>query len=37
MSDRFQAVPIADRLYWVGAIDWALRNFHGYLTSRGTS
>jgi flavorubredoxin len=37
MSEGFRAIPIADRVYWVGAIDWGLRNFHGYLTSRGTT
>ncbi len=24
-------------IYWVGAIDWSLRNFHGYTTSRGST
>jgi flavorubredoxin len=24
-------------IYWVGAIDWDIRNFHGYLTQRGTT
>ncbi|MCF8298866.1 MAG: FprA family A-type flavoprotein [Saprospiraceae bacterium] len=24
-------------IYWVGAIDWNVRNFHGYLTQRGTT
>ncbi len=24
-------------IYWVGAIDWDLRNFHGYLTQRGST
>jgi len=24
-------------IYWVGAIDWNLRNFHGYLTQRGST
>ena len=37
MSQPFQAVEIADKVYWVGAIDWDIRNFHGYLTSRGTT
>jgi flavorubredoxin len=37
MSQPFQATQITDRVYWVGAIDWELRNFHGYLTSRGTT
>jgi flavorubredoxin len=37
MSDTFRAVKITDHVYWVGAIDWTLRDFHGYLTSRGTT
>ncbi|MTV49753.1 MBL fold metallo-hydrolase [Heliobacillus mobilis] len=28
---------IKDDIYWVGAIDWDLRDFHGYLTQRGSS
>jgi len=31
------AIPVAPNLYWVGAIDWAVRNFHGYTTQRGTT
>jgi len=31
------AVKIRDGIYWVGGIDWNLRNFHGYLTPRGSS
>jgi flavorubredoxin len=26
-----------DGIYWVGAIDWGIRNFHGYVTNRGTT
>ncbi len=37
MSTAFQAVKITDRVYWVGAIDWGIRSFHGYRTSRGTT
>lgn len=37
MSHSFKAVPISDTVYWVGAIDWGVRNFHGYLTSQGTT
>jgi len=37
MSHSFEAVKISDSVYWVGAIDWGVRNFHGYLTSRGTT
>ena len=24
-------------MYWVGAIDWSVRNFHGYHTDEGSS
>jgi len=37
MEGAFKAVKITDRVYWVGAIDWAIRDFHGYATSRGTT
>ncbi len=33
----FNAVKISDRVFWVGAIDWAVRDFHGYSTNRGTT
>ena len=32
-----QAVEISPDVYWVGAIDWNERNFHGYTTERGTT
>ncbi len=32
-----KAVEIKKDIYWVGAIDWKLRNFHGYLTQRGST
>ncbi len=32
-----EAVKIAEDIYWVGAIDWNSRNFHGFETPRGTS
>lgn len=35
--NNFKAVEIAKNIYWVGAVDWSLRNFHGYETSRGTT
>lgn len=31
------AQKIKKGVYWVGAIDWSVRNFHGYLTQRGTT
>jgi len=33
----FKAVKVSERVYWVGAIDWAVRDFHGYSTDRGTT
>jgi len=30
-------VELASGIYWVGAIDWNIRNFHGYTTPHGTS
>lgn len=32
-----QAIEIKPNIYWVGAIDWSMRSFHGYSTSRGSS
>ena len=32
-----QAVQISQNVYWVGAIDWNIRDFHGYSTKRGTT
>ena len=28
---------LAKGIYWVGAIDWSLRYFHGYTTQKGSS
>ncbi|MFW5859901.1 MAG: rubredoxin [Planctomycetota bacterium] len=33
----FAAEQISDQVYWVGAVDWGLREFHGYQTGRGTT
>ncbi|MDW7972849.1 MAG: FprA family A-type flavoprotein [Thermodesulfovibrio sp.] len=30
-------VELKSGIYWVGAVDWAVRDFHGYETPRGTS
>ncbi|KPL19140.1 MAG: MBL fold metallo-hydrolase [candidate division Zixibacteria bacterium SM23_81] len=37
MKTYFQATQVNDRVYWVGAIDWSIRNFHGYATDRGST
>ena len=33
----FDAVPVSPNVWWVGARDWSVRNFHGYETNRGSS
>ncbi len=37
MLNHFKALKITDKVYWVGAIDWMIRDFHGYSTNRGTT
>lgn len=32
-----KSVEVKNGIYWVGAVDWAVRDFHGYETPRGTS
>lgn len=36
-NNSFKAIKISDKVYWVGAIDNEIRNFHGYHTARGTT
>ena len=36
-TKSFEAVQITDHVYWVGAVDWAVRDFHGYHTGRGST
>ena len=35
--NMMKAIEIAENIYWVGAIDWNLRDFHGYSTHAGSS
>ncbi len=37
MKSYYNAEKISDNVWWVGAVDWSVRNFHGYLTGRGTT
>ncbi|MBM4399537.1 MAG: FprA family A-type flavoprotein, partial [Candidatus Cloacimonetes bacterium] len=30
-------IQLRDNIWWVGGIDWDLRNFHGYLTQKGST
>jgi flavorubredoxin len=32
-----KTLEIKPDIYWVGAIDWAVRDFHGYVTPYGTT
>ncbi len=32
-----KAVEIAKDIYWVGVIDWNIRDFHGYSTYEGST
>jgi flavorubredoxin len=37
MQDVYKAIKVSDHVYWVGAIDWNIRDFHGYTTKRGST
>ncbi len=37
MSAKFYSVEIAKDVFWVGAIDWSIGDFHGYRTDRGST
>ena len=37
MKDVYSAIKISDHVYWVGAIDWTIRDFHGYTTPHGST
>ena len=30
-------VTLANNIYWVGVVDWNIRDFHGYTTKRGST
>ncbi|HHO75481.1 MAG TPA: FprA family A-type flavoprotein [Deltaproteobacteria bacterium] len=37
MPGIYKAVKISEHVYWVGAVDWTIRDFHGYTTKQGSS
>lgn len=37
MSDIYSAIKVSEHVYWVGAIDWNIRDFHGYTTPHGST
>jgi anaerobic nitric oxide reductase flavorubredoxin len=32
-----EKVSLAKDIFWVGSVDWNIRDFHGYITDRGTT
>ena len=30
-------VSLTNDIFWVGAVDWNIRDFHGYITNRGST
>src|SRR5271169_2213848 len=37
MGNTYSAIKVSDHVYWVGAIDWRIRDFHGYTTPHGST
>ncbi|MBD3167073.1 FprA family A-type flavoprotein, partial [bacterium] len=37
MYKGHKALQISEHVWWVGALDWELTDFHGYSTPRGTT
>jgi flavorubredoxin len=37
MDRTYSAIKVSDHVYWVGAIDWRIRDFHGYRTPHGST
>jgi flavorubredoxin len=37
MKNIYSAIKVTEHVYWVGAIDWTIRDFHGYTTPHGST
>ena len=37
MLNNCKAIQVSKNIFWVGTVDWSMRNFHGYETSRGST
>ena len=37
MDNKYSPVELAKGVYWVGVVDWNIRDFHGYVTPKGTT
>lgn len=36
-TQYLKAVKVSEKVYWVGAVDWNVNDFHGYRTERGST
>lgn len=36
-ANELVKVTLKDGVYWVGVVDWNIRDFHGYVTNRGST
>lgn len=37
MGDKTSCFELAEGINWVGVVDWNIRDFHGYVTRRGST
>jgi flavorubredoxin len=37
VPDVYKPIQISEKVHWVGAVDWTIRDFHGYTTKRGST
>jgi len=37
VKNEYNPVKLAKGVYWVGVVDWNIRDFHGYVTPKGTT
>ncbi len=37
MGEKTSGIDLAQGISWVGVVDWNIRDFHGYITRRGSS
>ncbi|MCD4690384.1 flavodoxin domain-containing protein [bacterium] len=37
MTKHLEAIKVSEHVYWVGAVDWISRDFHGYAMPHGTT
>ena len=37
MGEKTSCFELAEWINWVGVVDWNIRDFHGYITRRGST